>query len=76
MSKTDYQKIAKELVKEFVKIYGDLKIAKYLIGLGCSYTDLIELGINEEDAHFAMLDDVMPKDYSVEDEQDDEEEND
>jgi hypothetical protein len=64
-----YEKISKELVKEFVKIFGDLAIAKYLITLGCSYTDLVTLGIKEEEAHYAMLDDVMPKDYSLEDEE-------
>jgi hypothetical protein len=59
--KPNYEKISRSLVAEFVKIFGDFPVATLLLRLGCSYTDLIALGINKEDAHDAMIEDVIPK---------------
>ena len=61
MSKPNYEKISKELVREFINIFEHYTTAKLLLKIGCSYKDLIALGIDKDEAHFAMLDEVTPK---------------
>jgi hypothetical protein len=61
MSKPNYEKISKELIREFINIFEHYTTAKVLLKMGCSYNDLIALGIDKDEAHYAMLDEVVPK---------------
>lgn len=61
MSKPNYEKISRELIKEFINIFDHHTTAKVLLKIGCSYNDLIALGIDKDEAHYAMLDEVIPK---------------
>jgi len=60
MKQKTYLFIAQKLVKEFITIYGESVAAQMLVQKGCSYDDLIALGINTDEAMDALIKPVEP----------------